>query len=450
MEEEENLFSLQMSDGVYYWDIVRRQIFLSLHTMHGGPFAEPESLPAPTLRSNAKDLLKPVLNWITRQYLVFKAPKYIFLTIQRTRRESCLFDNYSDHLYDLVSEEAVAIELMNKEAISYRKILSGQKTRIPSVAVGRLHNKKELSQIVVTIETIILKHFGVRIDALRLIEVPIHTFRENRNYYRKLFAKFRPKVIICINSGFFCGMFSAAREMQVPTIELQHGASSFRTIFWSYPKSIPASHPGLSLPTAYLTYSDFWNRNTHYPVRYSNSIGSDYFYQKPIAGNDNGVLIVSSYMYRESLLSLALDLADLDKEKNIYFKLHPHEFNQKDAVVAACGGKENIIVVCGEIEFPELFKLCNYVVGVHSTTLYIALQARKKVCLFKRANYFWHDDIFDHVELFDSANELYNILRSPRGAYFKKLDSTPDFFQPFDAQRFMHRLDDICYISKQH
>jgi hypothetical protein len=448
MEEEENLFSLQMRDGVYYWDIVRRQIFLSLHTMHGGPFAEEDALPAPTLQSNVKDLLRLVLNWITRQYLVFKAPKYIFITGQRIRRGFDLVDNISDHLYNLVFEDAVAIELMNKAAISYRNMLFGCKTRLPPVAVRRSRDDEELLQVATMIGAVVHKHFGISIDVRRLIEEPILTFIENRNYYRKLFSKFRPKIIVCSNNGTLYGMFFAAKEMQVPTIELQHGASSSRTISWSYPKSITASHPGLSLPTAYLTYSDFWNRNTHYPVSYSNSIGNDHFFQEPIEGDDNGVLIVSSYMYRESLLNLAVKLTNLVDGNKIYFKLHPHEYNQKDAVVSACGGKENIIVVCDEMEFPELFKLCNYVVGVHSTILYIALQAGKKVCIFKQSNYFWHDDIFDYVELFDNANELNNILRSPHGMYFNNMSDTPELFQPFDVQRFMQVLDDVQLFNK--
>jgi hypothetical protein len=440
MEVAENLFSLQMKDDTYYWDIVRRDIFLSLHTIHGGLFVEPEALQAPSLLTKMRDLVKLVINSFTLRYLTNKAPKYIFITGQRIRQGSCLIDNISDHLYDLVSADAVAIELMNKAVISYRKMFFGRKTRIPPVAVRRSHYDKEITQIAETIEGLVRKYFVVSIDAHRLIEEPILAFRENRNYYRQLFTKFRPKVILCINNGTLTGMFSAAKEMKVPTIELQHGGSSPGTIFYSYPQSIAVSHPGLSLPTAYLIYSDFWSSNTHFPVSYFCPIGSDYFYQEPIAGDDDGVVIISSYMYRDSLLSLAVELADLNKGKKIYFKLHPHEFNKKEAVVAACGGKKNIVVVCDEMDFPELFKLCNYVVGIHSTTIYIALQARKKVCIFKRDNYFWHEAVFDYVELFDSANELHSILHNYDDLYFKNLSKVPVFFQPFDADRFIYAL----------
>jgi hypothetical protein len=443
MEEAENLFNLQASDGTYFWDIVRRDVYASLHTMHGGPFVDPAPLPAPSLFVNIKDAAKHLRNRLTLHYLEARAPRYIFITGQRVREAGYLIDGISDHVYELVSEDAIAVELMNKAAISYRKMLIGRRTRIPPVAVRRDQMVKDLPQIIETISSVVRRHFGVPIDTYNLILGPILTFRENKRYYLQLFARYRPNAVVCINNGSLYGLFSAGKEMRVPILELQHGGSTYRSIFWSYPKSIPSSHPGLVLPAAYLTFSDFWNGNTHFPVSMTRSIGNDYFHQVPIAGDENGVLIVSAYMYHESLLNLALELSDLVKDKKIYYKLHPHQFDQKTSVAAACRGKSNIIIVCDDVDFRELFKLCNYVIGVHSTTLYFALQAGKKVCLYKRSNYFWHEDIYEYVELFDSVSELCDILDDPPGRYFKNIGNHPLFVQSFDAQQFMRVLEDV-------
>lgn len=443
MELAEDMFSLQMTDGTYYWDLVRRQVYLSLHTIHGGPFATSEILPAKTIATKIKNVVKMFINLISRRYLVTQAPKFIFITGQRIRRGTSLVDNISDHLCDLVSKDAVAVELMNKAEISYWKLISGGKTRVPQVAVRTMHGEIDISHAVITISSVINKYFNVSIDVYNLIAEPITTFFENRNYYIKLFAIHRPNAVICINNGTLDGLFHAAKEMGVPVIELQHGASSSKTIFWSYPQSIQSNHPGLSLPTAYLTYSDFWNDNTNYPVSMKRSIGSDYFHQELIAGKDDGVLIVSAYMYHEDLLGLAIELATLVENKKIYYKLHPHQFSKMREVVAACSGKGNIVVICDELDFSELYQRCNYVVGIHSTTLYIALQAGKKVCLYKRSNYFWHDDIFEYVELFDNASELRNFFDNSNGKYFSKLHRAPIFFEPFDEKKYMQVLEDV-------
>ena len=442
MEETEGLFNLRGRDGTYFWDIVRRAVYLRLHTMHGGPFVDSTLLPHPPAFSKVKDAIKQLKNRFTLHYLEARAPQYIFITGQRIRLGDHLIDNISDHLYELVFEDALAVELMNKAAISYRNMLFGRRTRAPPVAVRRNRIERDLSQIVEAISLAVRKHFGVSIDIPNLMLGPLLTFRENKNFYLQLFAHHRPDAIVCINDGSLYGLFSAGRAMRVPILELQHGASTCRTIFWSYPKSIPAAHPGLVTPMAYLTFSEFWNENTYFPVSLRRSIGNDYFHQEPIAGDENGVVIVSTYMHHESLLDLALKLSDLT-EKKIYYKLHPHQFSQKTAVVAACRGKSNIVIVCDEMGFPELFKLCNYVIGVQSTSLYIALQAGKKVCVYKRSNYFWHEDVYEYVELFDSAPELCDIFDNPPGKYFRNIGNPPVFFQPFDAQRFLRVLEEV-------
>jgi hypothetical protein len=442
MEETEDLFNLQGGDGTYFWDIVRRDVYLRLHTMHGGPFVDSPMLSDPSLLTLVKDAVKPLINRLTRHYLETRAPQYIFITGQRTRLGGGLVDNISDHLFELMFNDAVAVELMNKAAISYRKMLFGRRTRVPPVAVRRNRIQQDLPRFVATISAVVRKHFDTSIDAHDVILGPIMTFRENKDFYLQLFARYRPKAVVCINNGTLSGLFSAGKEMRVPLLELQHGGSNYRTIFWSYPKSIPVSHPGLILPTAYLTFSDFWNGNTHFPVSVTRSIGNDYFCRKSTAGDENGVLFISSYMHHESLLNLALELSDVVKDRKLYYKLHPHQFDQKAEVVAACRGKSNIVIVSDDLEFPELFNLCNYVVGVHSTALYIALQAGKKVCVYKRSIYFWHEDVFEYVELFDSVSELRDVFDSPPGKYFRNLGNLPVLFQPFDAKQFLRALED--------
>jgi hypothetical protein len=156
-------------------------------------------------------------------------------------------------------------------------------------------------------------------------------------------------------------------------------------------------------------------------------------------------------MYREALLSLSIELADLDKGREIFFKLHPHEFDQAHAVRALCAGHDNIRIVCDVPGFPELFASCKYVVGVHSTTIYTALQAGKRVCLLRRSNYFWHEDVFDYVELFDNATELHDMTRDGDSSYFRNRSSIPEFFRPFDEPAFLRSLNDVRrYVSRNY
>jgi len=443
MEEAEDLFGLRTADGTYYWDVVRRNVIIAVHGIHGGGFAAPARVP-PSLVSTAKDLVKPVLNRLTRRYVARRAPKYIFITGQRMRRGSQLFDPVADHLYDLLGKDAIAVELMNKTAISYPDIVRGRKTRIPPVAVRATVGPKDLPRIVDSIGSAVHKHFGISFSVHSVILDAMATFEANRDYYRQLFAEHRPKAVVCIDNATLKGLFSAAKEMAIPTLELQHAELNRRNLGYSYPKSLSSSHPGLALPTALLTFSEYWNDVVHFPARTVSWIGNDYFYQERVPARDDDILMVSAYHYHEALIELAHELAELVGQRKIYYKLHPHQFVDKAAIVQACRSKSNIVVVSDELDLSELLKRCDHVVGVHSTVTYIALQAGKRMCIYKRANYFCHDDIFGYVELFDNVSELREIIDAPPGKYFSNLSTLPLFFQPFDARRFMQAIERVA------
>jgi hypothetical protein len=339
--------------------------------------------------------------------------------------------------------DTAAIELANRSAINYRDLLFAGNTRVPPPAICTPRGNAELTQIAERIEKAVLKHFGLETDLCQLVSDLVFFHKEARKYYLQLFSRYRPRIVFGVNNGSLSGLFSAAKDQCIPAVEFQHGASCEHTIIWSYPKSIENSHPGLSLATAYFTFSDYWNDNTHFPVKMFRTVGNDDFHQEPAAHVREDLLIISSYMYRDALLNLALELADLDKNKKIYFKLHFHEFDQRNAVIGACAGRENIIVVDDGLDFSQLFALCEHVVGVHSTVIYMALQAKKKICLLKISNYFWHEDIFEFIELFDTAEELHDITHAREGVYFGNANDIPELFQRFSAQKFMRAVDDV-------
>lgn len=441
MEEAEGLFNLRMDDGTHYWDLVRLNVFYYLHTTFGGPYAIQWSTPAErSAASRVKDFARRRLNRVALGYLESRRPKYLFITGQRIRVGDAIVDNISDHLLPLVGEDAVAIETMNRRAVSMVRFLMRRPTRISPPAILAHPPLVDLTAVGNAISAVVERYFGHRIERLPdLLRDPISIFRQSRDHYRALFARHRPRAIVLINDGTLKGLFHAAAEHGVATLELQHGASCANNVFWSYPEFVRPGAEGLSVPTAYLTFSEYWRHNMHYPVKASFAIGNDFFYQEPSAGDDRYVVIISAYMYHDDLLALAVELAGLAPERTIYYKLHPHQFTSKAAIIEAVRTHPNIVVISDEIDVPSLFRTCGFVVGVHSTLLYSALQAGKKVCIYRRYNYFWHDDIFAYTERFDNAHELAQLVEAPH-RYFANLASRPSMFDRFDAHRFRNAL----------
>ena len=437
MEEQEELFDLQLADGTYYWDIIRRDVFAVVMNYppkdrHVNFYSKNRSM----IENKIRDLVKAGINEISLRYQILHKPDYIFTTFQRPVKGGRNVDYISDHLYDLVSEKSICIEHINQSSICYRDIFLGRKTRLPPVYIRVGNKDTEVADIDKVITNAVSKYFDVSINIYDVIHNLIRVFKEKRNFYRRLFSKFLPKVIICDNDATYKGLYFAAREAQIPTIELQHGASP-GSIMWTYSEKYRKPHPGIILPDVYLTLADCWNSDNEYPTTRTYSIGNDNLYQIPVAG-ENNILIISNLATHKELVAFAFELADLIKKKKIYYKIHPEQHDYKAEIVDVFSQYSNIEVISDEMNYAELFKNCNHVVGVRSTLIYIALQAGKNVYIYKRHNYNWDKNILKYVALFKDAMEFKKLIED---AACKVPNIPPVFFQKFDPKKFMQILN---------
>ena len=437
MEEQEELFDLQLADGTYYWDIIRRDVFAVVMNYppkdrHVNFYSKNRSM----IENKIRDLVKAGINEISLRYQILHKPDYIFTTFQRPVKGGRNVDYISDHLYDLVSEKSICIEHINQSSICYRDIFLGRKTRLPPVYIRVGNKDTEVADIDKVITNAVSKYFDVSINIYDVIHNLIRVFKEKRNFYRRLFSKFLPKVIICYNDATYKGLYFAAREAQIPTIELQHGASP-GSIMWTYSEKYRKPHPGIILPDVYLTLADCWNSDNEYPTTRTYSIGNDNLYQIPVAG-ENNILIISNLATHKELVAFAFELADLIKKKKIYYKIHPEQHDYKAEIVDVFSQYSNIEVISDEMNYAELFKNCNHVVGVRSTLIYIALQAGKNVYIYKRHNYNWDKNILKYVALFKDAMEFKKLIED---AACKVPNIPPVFFQKFDPKKFMQILN---------
>ena len=438
MEEEQDLFTLQLADGTYYWDIIRRDVRTRLDIAFNGQSVYFHPKNRSMIGTKIRDLVKTGINEISLRYLISHKPDYIFTTFQKLVKVGRNVDYISDHLYDLVSEKSICIENINQSSICYRDIFLGRKTRLPSVYTRVGNKDTKMADIDLVITNALSKYFDFSINIYDVIHESIRVFKEKRNHYRRLFSIFLPKVIICNNDGTYKGLYFAAREAQVPTIELQHGITPGSSM-WNYPEKYRKPHPGIILPDVYLTLADCWNSKNEYPTKRTYSIGNDNLYQISVAG-ENNIVIISNLKFHEDLVAFAFELADLIKEKKIYYKIHPEQYNYKAEVIDVFSEYNNIEVISDEMDHTDLFNSCNHFVGLQSTLLYIALQAGKNVYLHKGLSHSWDKYLFNYVALFKDAMELKKLIDD---AADKTPNIPPVFIQKFDPKKFMQILHDI-------
>ena len=261
-------------------------------------------------------------------------------------------------------------------------------------------------------------------------------------HFSILFARNFPKAIVVNNHGLLKGLFAAARAHRIPTLELQHGSTSPEGAFWSYPPSIRSDHPGLTLPTAFLTFADYWKTNTHYPVRHALTIGNQHLFQPHSPNTTGNVTLISAYMYQKELAVLTRHLAARFPARLLYFKLHPHQFKNLEEISGEFASHRNVRVVTDDLTLTQLFALSDFVIGVHSTALYSALQANKNVMIYRRANYCFLKYLFAYSELFATPDEAASII-SNAPTRFREKARAPVFFAPFDADACRRALEGV-------
>lgn len=441
MEERDRLFDLRLPDGTYYWDLIRIDVFAALYHAYVGTFEDPASTPkaAPSL---VKDVVKRSINAAIRRRIVSRAPKYLFFTIQKAKHEGLFVDIIADHIFDLVQHESVAMDFANVSARSATVLLASGRARTPVPLICGSRPLNADHRIIRELGQVISRRFDRSIDLPRLLTEPLALYFQYHSYFSRMFARHAPRAIVINNNGQFKGLFAAARAHRIPTLELQHGSTSPDVPFWSYPASIPRNHPGLTLPTAFLTFADYWKTHTHYPVRHMRTIGNPHLYQPRAPNTTGSVAVISAYMYQKELGEVTRALAARFSTRLFYVKLHPHQFNRLKDIVGEFATHPNVRVVTDDMSLTQLFAASDFVAGVHSTALYSALQAGKNVMIYRRPEYAFPKDITAYCELFESVEEAASIISNAH-MRFRERDRAPVFFAPFDGEACRHALESL-------
>lgn len=420
MEVEEKLFHLTLSDGTFYWDLVRREIFMILNSKKVNP---------PQNKKNVlfKNFYKKIINKLTTRYILRKNPKYLFHTFQRNKKHNKPYDNISDHIVDKFKINSVCIENSNHNSISYFKLILLLDTRVPPPQYIYTKSCDEIKRVVSRINLSVQKHYGFKIDCEEIIRYSILFYKQSFNYYNELFKKSKLKFIMGGNDGTHKGLYLAAKKNNISSMELQHGIS-IGSILWNYPKQIKQLDSKLILPDYFLTFSKIWNNVFSYPSKNIVNIGNNNFFISKTYYSNN-ILFVSNLKINSKLMKLAKALGEIESNKIIYFKLHPQQYHLKKEISNHFKFINNINVVTNEMSDNEIFKICNHIVGVRSTLLYTALQAGKNIYIYKIFNYNWDHLILKFGELFENVIDLKNkIDKKPKIANKLK---TP-FFERFN------------------
>jgi hypothetical protein len=278
-------------------------------------------------------------------------------------------------------------------------------------------------------------------DIVSFVMPRINRFLRAKKAYIKLFRRVSPRLIVMSQNGIQKAMFSAANELGIPLLEMQHGLINYVHPAYSYSRKI--DYNSLStFPNYFLCFSPYWVNNCYLPLARCESVGNDEFYVESIEmrAEVGSVLFISADVYQNILNNWVVALALRLPNRRVLYKLHPNQMHELDDIRRELASYPNIVVIGGEVQVHDLLLEASVVALVQSTVAYEALQMGRQLCVIPVMDFQTHQDLFDlpTVHITATIDDLIYVVESP-----SNVQNPPVFFDRFDQSRVKVLLDGI-------
>jgi hypothetical protein len=428
------LFDLQTEGGIYWWDIVRFDVYEIINynanekiIQYRGPGDNKK------ITRVARFLLKDFA-YIVKKY--FNRNDYLFLLNPRDRSE----EGYS---IDYICEAAV--KLLHKNSFLIDGFLTNNtkegmylNTLQRIFRVFYIKRNKKFDLDINEINSIFQKEFNITFNFKNRIDMRISNFQSDLKYYSYFFKVVKPKIVFFQASGEQKGLLYACKERNIKTVEFQHGQINKFHVYYSYPESLTFDDLRTN-PDVLLSFSSYWHK-VNYPVKKKVEVGSAK-YDSNFKGQGKNITIVCSSIHMEELTPLIHKLSLGICDRRIIVKLHPMQKNEVSHIKRTWEKYKNIDVVFNEKSIFDIYKECSSVVLIQSTAAYEALNFGLKVFVYKKQDYKTYIELFDNenVYLVDNAKDIENNLDEE----FVISDDADIFFKKFNRNSFTRIVKEL-------
>lgn len=260
---------------------------------------------------------------------------------------------------------------------------------IELVAAGRMHLwparlDRAASVRAQDLERFFLDRIGVHLAVAERVRGCLASFATARVLYRALLRRHRPRTVYCVCAygSALAPMISAARELGIESVELQHGVISRYHMGYSYPVLPSAGRLAYGPDKLYAWGSpwdelmradlapELWNVVTygfpHFEQRKARYAGVP-----KIAGR---VLVLSQTVLTDRLAETVLAALPALGGREIVYKLHPGEYSSwhRHVSLVRLSQQSNVRIVT-DADLYQLMAEAEVQVGVFSTALYEGL-----------------------------------------------------------------------------
>lgn len=401
IEEEMDLFNTKIQ-GVYIWERIRYQIQQEI-LLKLGLIGKKSAIIKNKFLKKIIFTIQSIVLVIKEIQLFFKQKDIVFIgKMSRKKQEDGL---YWDILFDPVINKIKNEDYLLLQPDHGFKYFNPAKTENVLhlgfvFVVSQIRKKFFLKRDSFSRSEILFmrkmqdkfeKEFDINLEISKLISDILFTRKAESEVYKFLFKKLSPKVVILQVGNNKSDIIEVLKEMQIPTIELQHGAIGKYDVAYSYPKK------GITKRTFcnyFFVFGDYWKDFIRYPIKRKNviSVGNPYLDCQKVkylyTKKKNQILFLSQGPIGKELSKFASELSNSkDLDFNIIYKLHPDEYEnwrERFPFLAEASDQERIFVV--DKDFPPIYKLMaesKIQIGVYSTAIYEGLCFGLETFLFE-------------------------------------------------------------------
>ncbi len=396
MEEKFGLLDHQI-EGVYFWKIIRFQLFLQI-TRKLGVYGQAHP-PKGSILSRLKTL--PLNIWNSYRYGSVKGrePREI-LIFQHPRKklvDGRYIDIYTHNLIEQLEDEGRNYEIIDIMYQNSHLIRAGERRSYDdhfflSSLLRRIFRSISLDEqsdrLLGWVENEIKNIFDINISLKKEIKQRIKIFLRDYQYYRRLISIKKPEKVYLVVSYGLEPLIAACRESGVETVELQHGVINRYHLGYSYPGRDRVPY----FPGRMLLFSRFWYRNTPIPLppEKTGVYGFPYLEEMRrryagISPTARSVIVISQGTIGSRLSGIAARFAQKYSDFNIIYKLHPGEYSRWREEYPHLVEAEKLanfsVVDNSNINLYRYLAESEYLVGVYSTVIYEGLMFDCKTIL---------------------------------------------------------------------
>ncbi len=425
MEIEHDLFGVHLPDGTPLWDLARYYIDNKKRSENPN-IQEKKSV----LRN-----LKAITNISNSLFKLFfqNYENFFYVASRYSDQKNAYYDPYYLEVKDYLPGKVMTLESCNQDSYLFPPECSHY-----ILYLSRLFKRNQLhipKQLTCKIISAVKKHLGEGLITHEYLEDIYSEYIFDLKFYTFLFRNKKIRRVFFVQNGIQKGMIQAAKKLNIPVFEFQHGEISKYHFLYSYNENY-APADSVILPDVFFIFSNFWIKGMFIPMRCI-SIGNDFMYRKPQDSKEpNSIVVISSIPHENDLESLTRELASKAPNLKIYFKLHPAQYKRLHQFKKAFHQIPNVYLVSNEKSISDLIEIAPFFIIISSTTVYEALQSGKRVFVYKKKDYFTLEPCFDlsGIALFENADELLHLIQHNEQADIGK--GQPIFFEPLDVSLF--------------